>query len=277
MLVEDIAGWRRLRAALGAPTRFGITLDIGQYLLESVQGGERFGRYSFIGLPAQARIVVRGHRVLVIHGESVAEEADSADPLEFVRQYLARYRAAPLPGCRASPAGSSAASVTKQCGPSNRSSIAGRRNPSRSARPTSSCCSPRRSRSSTTSPASSTSSCTPIRAIRTPTRTAGNGCGSCSRRCASRSPSPARAGGRAPAAVGVRRGELPRGGGEGEALCLRRRHHAGADLAAAVAPFAGEPLALYRSLRTLNPSPYMFFFDFRDFHVVGASPEILVR
>jgi anthranilate synthase component 1 len=41
--------------------------------------------------------------------------------------------------------------------------------------------------------------------------------------------------------------------------------------------FAGEPLALYRALRTLNPSPYMFFFDFRDFHVVGASPEILVR
>lgn len=41
--------------------------------------------------------------------------------------------------------------------------------------------------------------------------------------------------------------------------------------------FAADPLALYRSLRTLNPSPYMFYFDFRDFHVVGASPEILVR
>jgi anthranilate synthase component 1 len=41
--------------------------------------------------------------------------------------------------------------------------------------------------------------------------------------------------------------------------------------------FAGAPLALYRALRSLNPSPYMFFFDFRDFHVVGASPEILVR
>jgi len=41
--------------------------------------------------------------------------------------------------------------------------------------------------------------------------------------------------------------------------------------------FAASPLALYRALRTLNPSPYMFLFDFRDFHVVGASPEILVR
>jgi len=42
-------------------------------------------------------------------------------------------------------------------------------------------------------------------------------------------------------------------------------------------PYAASPLALYRALRTLNPSPYMFFFDFGDFQVVGASPEILVR
>jgi anthranilate synthase component 1 len=41
--------------------------------------------------------------------------------------------------------------------------------------------------------------------------------------------------------------------------------------------FDGDPLALYRSLRTLNPSPYMFYFDFGDLQVVGASPEILVR
>jgi anthranilate synthase component 1 len=42
-------------------------------------------------------------------------------------------------------------------------------------------------------------------------------------------------------------------------------------------PFAASPLALYRALRSLNPSPYMFYFNFEDFHVVGASPEILVR
>ena len=42
-------------------------------------------------------------------------------------------------------------------------------------------------------------------------------------------------------------------------------------------PFRASPLALYRALRTINPSPYMFYFDFGDFHVVGASPEILVR
>jgi anthranilate synthase component 1 len=41
--------------------------------------------------------------------------------------------------------------------------------------------------------------------------------------------------------------------------------------------FAAPPLELYRTLRGLNPSPYMFYFDFADHHVVGASPEILVR
>jgi anthranilate synthase component 1 len=42
-------------------------------------------------------------------------------------------------------------------------------------------------------------------------------------------------------------------------------------------PFSASPLALYRALRALNPSPYMFYFDLGGFQVVGASPEILVR
>jgi anthranilate synthase component 1 len=37
------------------------------------------------------------------------------------------------------------------------------------------------------------------------------------------------------------------------------------------------PFEIYRALRTINPSPYMFFLDFSDFHIIGASPEILVR
>ncbi|MGB7756263.1 MAG: anthranilate synthase component I [Salinisphaera sp.] len=43
------------------------------------------------------------------------------------------------------------------------------------------------------------------------------------------------------------------------------------------APFNAEAMSLYRALRSLNPSPYMFYFNFGDHHVVGASPEILVR
>ena len=41
--------------------------------------------------------------------------------------------------------------------------------------------------------------------------------------------------------------------------------------------FTQSPLSLYRALRSLNPSPYMYYYQFGDFQVVGASPEILVR
>jgi anthranilate synthase component 1 len=42
-------------------------------------------------------------------------------------------------------------------------------------------------------------------------------------------------------------------------------------------PFPASPLSLYRALRSINPSPYMFYYDMGDHHVVGSSPEILVR
>ena len=42
-------------------------------------------------------------------------------------------------------------------------------------------------------------------------------------------------------------------------------------------PFERSPLTLYRALRNLNPSPYLYFLDLGEFQVVGSSPEILVR
>ncbi len=42
-------------------------------------------------------------------------------------------------------------------------------------------------------------------------------------------------------------------------------------------PYAAPPLDLYRALRCLNPSPYMYYLNLDDFHIVGSSPEILVR
>ena len=63
-----------------------------------------------------------------------------------------------------------------------------------------------------------------------------------------------------------------------EGIHRRGRRDAGACCRSACnAPFASSPLSLYRALRSVNPSPYMFYYDFGDFHVVGASPEILVR
>jgi anthranilate synthase component I len=42
-------------------------------------------------------------------------------------------------------------------------------------------------------------------------------------------------------------------------------------------PYEADPLSLYRALRTVNPSPYMYFFNFGNFQVAGASPELLAR
>jgi anthranilate synthase component 1 len=68
------------------------------YLLESVVGGERFGRYSFIGLSAPVRLRAVGRLVTVMHGNAITEKSQAADPLEFVREFLSRYRVAELPG-----------------------------------------------------------------------------------------------------------------------------------------------------------------------------------
>jgi anthranilate synthase component 1 len=42
-------------------------------------------------------------------------------------------------------------------------------------------------------------------------------------------------------------------------------------------PYVDAPLSLYRALRSLNPSPYMYFYNFGDMNIIGSSPEILVR
>ena len=42
-------------------------------------------------------------------------------------------------------------------------------------------------------------------------------------------------------------------------------------------PFTADPVALYRAIRQLNPSPYMYYLNLQDFHIVGSSPEILAR
>src|SRR5687767_8919658 len=64
------------------------------YLLESVVGGERFGRYSFIGLPARARIEVRGDTCTEIGDERAVAERKIADPLAYVNEVLGRFKVA---------------------------------------------------------------------------------------------------------------------------------------------------------------------------------------
>lgn len=62
------------------------------YLLESVQGGEKWGRYSIIGLPCRTLLKVFGQGVEVSRDGVVIEAAECADPLQFVEEFEARYR-----------------------------------------------------------------------------------------------------------------------------------------------------------------------------------------
>ncbi len=68
------------------------------YLLESVQGGERFGRYSIIGLPAKTRIVAYRRDVQVITDGEVVETVKDTNPLDFVKNYQARFKTPPYQG-----------------------------------------------------------------------------------------------------------------------------------------------------------------------------------
>jgi anthranilate synthase component 1 len=98
-----IAVLAEARADLYTPLAVYIKLAGGpySYLLESVVGGERFGRYSFIGLACAERIEARGQHVRRLlrdaRGADVSMEEYGGDPFEYARAWLKRERTAPLP------------------------------------------------------------------------------------------------------------------------------------------------------------------------------------
>lgn len=68
------------------------------YLFESVQGGEKWGRYSIIGLPARTVLRVTGHEVSIERDGKVVEQAHAEDPLAFVEEFKGRYRVPEIAG-----------------------------------------------------------------------------------------------------------------------------------------------------------------------------------
>ena len=87
-------------ADLETPLSLYLKLAGGQsqsFLLESVVGGERFGRYSFIGLPARTRVQATGLRTEVVTDGRVVETHDG-NPLAFIEAFQARFKVALRPG-----------------------------------------------------------------------------------------------------------------------------------------------------------------------------------
>ncbi len=249
------------------------------YLLESVVGGERFGRYSFIGLPAKVRIRSRG-RAIEVEDRGGIVERHQGDPLAFVGEFLRRYRAAPRPG------------LPRFCG-----GVAGYfgYDTVRHIEP----------RLADSAPAASPALADVPDVLLLLTEelaVVDNLSGKISLIVYADPAEPnayweahdrlqaLRRKLREPVSIPyqtateVSSAQSEFGADAYQAAVARSREYiAAGDVMQVVIsqrmqrPFSAPPLSLYRALRSLNPSPYMFYYDFGDFHVVGASPEILVR
>ncbi len=68
------------------------------YLLESVQGGEKWGRYSIIGLPCEKRLEVRGNQITLLKNEQVIEQQVADDPLAWIEAFQQRFSVFPQAG-----------------------------------------------------------------------------------------------------------------------------------------------------------------------------------
>lgn len=87
---------RQVLADLDTPLSTFLKLANGDYsyLFESVQGGEKWGRYSIIGLPCHLRIRVLGQQVTLEDGDAILEQIEVADPLIWIENFAARFRVA---------------------------------------------------------------------------------------------------------------------------------------------------------------------------------------
>ncbi len=239
-------------------------------------GGERFGRYSFIGLPAHTLLRASGFRTEVVTAGQVTETFEG-NPLDFIASYQQRFRVALRPGCRASAAGWLATSATTPCATSSPSSARHGR-AAASIRPTSCCCNAKSWPSSTTCRGGCTSSSTPTRP-RPEAYFKGQ------RRLSeltdklkySVTAPPVRRG----TSYAVER-EFDKADYLNAVAQSKELIAAGDMMQVQIGQrlkkrYTESPLSLYRALRSLNPSPYMYFYDMGDFQIVGASPEILVR
>ncbi len=85
---------REALADLDTPLSIYLKLANGpySYLFESVHGGEKWGRYSIIGLPCRKRVSIDGHHVRVFEDEREIETEDAADPLAWLEDFYARFR-----------------------------------------------------------------------------------------------------------------------------------------------------------------------------------------
>jgi anthranilate synthase component 1 len=275
---------RQILADLETPVSAFLKIHRGRYgfLLESVQGGERWGRYSFLGTEPAMVLAVRGERVRVERPATggAVEERTSPDPLDELQRVLAALRPAEVPGLPRF-AGGAVGYVGYDVVRSFE-------------------------RLPAVNPADvdvpdaclllATSLLVFDNVAQTITALVNAPVGDgvdldrayddavarldelLARLATPAAPPPAAA---AEPGVAVRSNVSP---DEYQAAVRRAKEYiAAGDVIQVVLsqrfelPLRAAPLNVYRCLRTLNPSPYMFFLDLGDFQAAGASPEVMAR
>ncbi len=272
---------RQILSDLETPLTVYLKLARGRdsFLLESVQGGETWGRYSIIGLPARERLEVRGHAVLRRVAGQVVEETTVADPLDWVRAYAARFQAPDipeLPRLNGGLVGYFGAATSQLIEPR----LAAGPHPASDPLDLPDIC---LLRADEFVVFDNLRNRLHLVVMASPEEDAGPRLDALEARLAE--PLPVRL---PPIAAIEDAGELafeasyPEQEYEAGVERIREYILAGDCMQVVLsqrlsAPFAGSPLNLYRALRSQNPSPYLYYFDFGDFHVAGSSPEVLVR
>lgn len=253
------------------------------YLFESVQGGEKWGRYSIIGLSAKENLCVRGEKITRTIAGKVVEELEHSDPLAFVSEFQARFNVPDLGGLprfNGGLVGYFGYDVVRYVEPKLKNS-------------------------------------TPKDELNTPdillmvsqeVVVFDNLSGKI-HLIVLANPEEENALAKAEARLDELRLQLsqPYQGPIGKPLAAPktidesdfkslfgeeefktavekiRQYVLAGDIMQCVisqrmqVPYSGDPVNIYRALRTLNPSPYMYCLNLGDFHIVGSSPEILAR
>jgi anthranilate synthase component I len=276
-----IAITRELPADLDTPVSAYLKLANApySYLLESMQGGERWGRYSFIGLPCREIVRVYGRRITVTHDGLPIETVEAEDPIAWLRHYAADFRVQPEPSLPRF-AGGLVGYFGYDCVRYFEPRLARTQRPDPLGTPDIllmlsdelAVFDSQRAVLTLVVHANPDSSddlahaqerldamqarlSTPVEAAR-------------------------------PALTPSAPLHFVSGFSEADfCAAVRRIQHyiAAGDCMQVVpsqrlsAPYTAEPLALYRAIRRLNPSPYLYCMNLGDHHVVGSSPEILLR
>lgn len=283
-------GYNRIPLAFETLADFDTPLSIylkladapNSYLLESVQGGEKWGRYSIIGLPARTVLRVHGQQISVSVDGEVVEQLESEDPLTFVEQFKARYNVPSITGLPRFNGGlvgyfgyDSVRYVEQKLGASPNpdplgtpdillmvsdavvvfDNLAGKMHAIVLADPSQA--------------DAYEQGLAQLDELRDKLR----------------QPITPRLG----VDLGKPLGAEPdfvssfkRDDYENAVNTIKEYILAGDCMQVVISqrmsiPFQAAPIDLYRALRCINPTPYMYFFNFGDFHVVGSSPEVLVR